>query len=140
MKKRILSAALLVVAGILQTHAACIGCINTTALFPGNQSTGYSSLGSKESLYIDYGAEIEVYSGDNINNTSSQFTSNNYGKEQNSPKHSYNQHITNKYWLASRPVMPGKGSINNVSGFGINFQIMEKSKNLFSPNQLIYNI
>lgn len=134
MKKRILSAALLVVARILQTHAACIGCINTSALFPGSQSTGYTSLGSKDSLYIDSVAEKVVFSGVNVDNASSRLTGNNDGNLQNLLSPSHNQYITNNYRLVSRPVMPGKGSINNMSG-----GISRSSSFAFNRGNFIYN-
>jgi hypothetical protein len=137
MRIRILSAGLLLVARFLQTHAACIGSTNTIALYPDNQSIGYSSLGSNESSYINCGAHSEVYSGVDINNASSHFTSNKYGKEQNSPEHSYNQHITNNYRLVSRPVKPGNGITKNIiGGISSSYVLTFNNSNFINNNGL----
>jgi hypothetical protein len=134
MRIRILSVALLVVARFLQTHAACIGCPNTIALSPDSQSISYTSSGSKESFYINSGADIVVFCGVNVDSAGSRFAGNTDGNLQNLLSPSHNQYITNNYWLVSRPVMPGKGNINNMSG-----GISRSSSFAFNRGNFIYN-
>lgn len=116
MRIRILSVALLVVARFLQTHAACIGCPNTIALFPDSQSISYTYSGSKEFLYIYSGTDIVVSSGVNVDSAGSRFAGNNDGNLQNLLSPSHNQYIIKQYAMAPRPVMPGFATINNISG------------------------
>jgi hypothetical protein len=117
MSHRILAAALLVLAKHFFAQAGCIiGSTNTITLAASSQSISLTSSGLKESSYIQSGAGIVVFSGVNVNNTSCQFTGNNDVNLQNIHSPSHDQYFTNNYWLASRPEMPGNGTINNLSG------------------------
>jgi hypothetical protein len=117
MSHRILAAALLVLARHFLSQAGCTpGSTNTITLAASSQSISHISSGSKESSDICSGADIVVFSGVNVNNTSSRFAGNNDGNLQNLLSPSQNQYIINIYRLAPRPVMPGYGTTNNMSG------------------------